>query len=157
MRSEQAHRKRSSGAFRLRTGGALKAFRQIFLSTLFAVAAPPAFAEVCDKLRPLWMPGTPTSAWDEMINLFASPPALILLFASILAVRFRSKWSALAATALWTVLVTRVVSWDPTSVTSLALAEGCVGPPTLFITAVAAICVAMILYTAPNRRKDSET
>ena len=34
-----------------------------------------------------------------------------------------------------------------------AVKEGCIGSPTLFIGVVAAICVAMILYTAPRAER----
>ncbi|MBN7784888.1 hypothetical protein JYP51_08160 [Ponticoccus gilvus] len=91
-----------------------------------------ALAEVCDKVRPLWNP--------------AEGPASAL--------RFRSSWGGLAAVCGWSALVFVIVfgdAQDPTGITPLARAEGCIGSPALFIALVAAICVGTVVYTAPGR------
>ena len=112
-----------------------------------------AFAEVCDKVRPTWTPGTEATAFGELIALMGTPPSLVLLVASALAVRFRHQWGALIVVLLWTAWVSVVTFYGADGeIQKLAVAEGCVGSPTLFIAAVAAICVAMILYTAPLKR-----
>ena len=120
---------------------------------ILALLPTPALAEVCDKERPFWTPGAPATAFDEMIALFSSPAALVLLALSVAVVLRRSQWGALALVVLWTML-SSVVAFnlipDPTGIRELAIAEGCIGPPTLFLTAVTAICVAMILYTNPR-------
>ena len=110
-----------------------------------------AFAEVCDKVRPLWEPGAPATAFGEMIALFGTPPSLILLVASALVLRFRHKWAGLAVVVLWSTwltLVTVVSAKD--DIQQQAVIEGCVGSPTLFIAAVAAICIGIVLYTSPR-------
>ena len=115
-----------------------------------------AWAEVCDKVRPDW-DGIPEDGLGEAIALFSTVPSLVLLVATALVIRFRSSWGALAVCVLWTAFVS-FISFpfaDKGTVMPLARAEGCVGSPTLFIGIVAAICVAMILYTAPrNTRTD---
>ena len=86
----------------------------------------------------------------EAINLFLSPAGIALLLLSVIALRFRHQWIGLAAVILWTVFITVVTMADPTGLRPQAMAEGCVGPPTLFIVAVAAICVGIVLYTKPR-------
>ncbi len=118
-------------------------------SLLLFLLPRPAWAEVCDKERPGW-DGDTVTALGEAFNLFTSPAGLILLAISIFALRFRNQWIGLAAVLLWTVFITMITMADPTGIRSLARAEGCIGPPTLFIVAVAAICVGIVLYTKPR-------
>lgn len=118
---------------------------------ILAVLPGPAWAEVCDKIRPMWTPGTPATAWDEMLHLLASPISLALLAATALAVRFRSQWGALGVVVAWTVWTSLIAfADDDDAVQQLATAEGCIGPPTLFLGLITAICVATILYTVPR-------
>jgi len=108
-----------------------------------------SWAEVCDKARPGW-DGTPVGIVGEAISLFLSPAGLALLLMSAVALRFRHQWVGLAAVILWTIFITVVTMADPTGVRAQAMVEGCIGPPTLFIVAVAAICVGIVLYTKPR-------
>lgn len=120
------------------------------LATLACIIAPmSAMAEVCDKERPNW-DGLPISGFAEALTQFSSPAALFLLAASALAIRFRNQWAALAVMLLWTGLISIITMIDPSGVNAAARAEGCAGSATLFIVAVTAICVGMILYTAPR-------
>ena len=114
-----------------------------------------AVAEVCDKVRPLWAPGAPATAWDEFLGLIATPPSLVLLVLSALAVRFRHQWGALVVVVLWSAWVSLVALSAPDEIRAAAIAEGCIGSPVLFIGVVAAICVAMILYTTPRQGRES--
>ena len=109
----------------------------------------PAMAETCVLQRPNW-DGTPVSAMDEAIQLTSSPVTLILIAVTLLVLRFRSQWGGVAVVVLWTILVSMLTMADPTGTRAPGMIEGCIGSPTLFITAVAAICVATILYTAPR-------
>ncbi len=106
-------------------------------------------AEVCDKERPAW-DGLPESGIGEAIALFSAAPSLILLLATALVIRFRSSWGALAVAVLWAFLVSLLAFKGPGDIAMQAIAEGCIGSPTLFIATVTAISVAMILYTAPR-------
>ncbi|GGX43676.1 hypothetical protein GCM10007385_09490 [Tateyamaria omphalii] len=107
------------------------------------------WAGVCDKERPGW-DGAPVGAIGEATNLFLSPAGVALLLLSLVALRFRHQWIGLVAVILWTVFITVITMADPTGVRALAMVEGCVGPPTLFIVAVAAICVGIVLCTKPR-------
>jgi hypothetical protein len=119
------------------------------LTTAFAatILPLPARAEVCDKVRPLWEPGTPATAWDELIGLMATPPSLLLLLVSMLALRFRHQWGVLVAVVGWSIWVSLVALSTPDDIRSAAIAEGCIGSPVLFILVVAAICGGLILFT----------
>ncbi len=97
--------------------------------------------------RPGW-DGAPVSALQEALFLASSPAALVLFAGTVLALRFKSQWGALAVVVGWTAFVTFLTMLAPTS-RKAALAEGCVGSPALFIGIIAAICVGMIFYTAP--------
>ena len=88
---------------------------------------------------------------SEAIALFSSPPALILLIATAIAVRLRHQWGALVVVLGWTALVSFVSVFRPDAeLHAAAVHEGCAGSAALFIGTVTAICIAMILYTAPR-------
>lgn len=118
----------------------------------FLFSATPALAEVCDEARPNW-DGGPVSAFQEAVFLFATFPSLALILATAVAVRFRSQWGGLAVVVLWSGLITIFTATDPTGLGEFALSEGCVGSPALFIAAVTAICIAVILYTLPRKTR----
>lgn len=121
---------------------------------MLALLPSTALADVCSNTRPGW-DGVPVSLVQEAIFLFSTPFSLALILASLLAIRFRHQWGALVVVVLWTIVVTMVTMADPTGVRDVAISEGCVGSPTLFIGIVAAICVGMMLYTSPGKAPDS--
>lgn len=106
-----------------------------------------ALAQVCSEEAPGW-DGTPVTAVEEALSLGSSPAVLVLLLLTALAVRFKSQWGALVLVLLWTALVSFLTMFAPDT-RAIAMAEGCVGSPALFIALIAAICVGMIFYTAP--------
>ncbi|WP_299286381.1 hypothetical protein [uncultured Tateyamaria sp.] len=112
-----------------------------------------AHAEACAILRPDW-DGTSVSAIGEAVGLLTAPMGLFLLAATVMAVLVRSQWGGLVAVLLWTAFITFVTMADSDGQRPAAMAEGCVGPPTLFIAAAAAICVAVVLYTMPHKSGD---
>lgn len=112
----------------------------------------PALAEVCDEVRPGW-DGAPATAWSEALFLAGTVPVLVLILASAVVFRFRSQWGGLVVVVLWTILITLLSMIDPGGLRAVARAEGCVGSLALFIAAAAAICVAIILYTAPIKKR----
>lgn len=127
---------------------------RIALASGMGLAAAPAWAEVCDKVRPNWDPGTPATAWSELIGLMGTPPSLVLLLLTGLVLRFRHQWGGVAIVVLWTIWISVLVFLGAdTEAQKLAIQEGCVGSPTLFIAVIAAICVATILYTAPRSQR----
>lgn len=117
-----------------------------------------ARAEVCGKERPFWDPATGrATALDEALHFAASPLTLILLVATALAIRFKSSWAGLAVVCGWSGFVGLITfgnNSDPTGIHQIALQEGCIGSPALFIALVAAISVATIIYTSPRPARD---
>ncbi|WP_299147039.1 hypothetical protein [uncultured Tateyamaria sp.] len=133
----------------------MKRTKRTFAAIGAAVLAWPtvAHAYACTTLRPDW-DGTPASAVGETIGLLTAPMGLFLLAATVMAVLVRSQWGGLVAVLLWTAFITFVTMADSDGQRTLAMAEGCVGPPTLFIATAAAICVAIVLYTMPRKSGD---
>lgn len=119
---------------------------------ILALLPAPALAEVCDTERPSW-DGSPVSAIDEAIALFSSPPVFLLLLATVIAIRFRLKKMAPGVAVLWTIAVSMVAMPTTNSIRLAGITEGCIGSPTLFIALVGALCLGMILYTAPTAKQ----
>ncbi|MGB7318701.1 MAG: hypothetical protein WBC85_12110 [Planktotalea sp.] len=109
-------------------------------------------AGVCDKARPNW-DGIPVTGVGEAIALASAPASLVLFALTLLAIRFRNQWAALVVLILWVGYASLLTMADPTGISVLAQAEGCIGSPTLFITAVTAICIGMIMYTTPKEAR----
>ena len=126
-------------------------WRSVTVPMLSALLPTAAWAEVCDKERPGW-DGQPVGMLGEAVNLFLSPAGIALLVLSVIALRLRHQWVGLVAVILWTVFITVVTMADPTGLRPQAMVEGCIGSPALFIVAVAAICVGIVLYTKPRDR-----
>lgn len=119
-----------------------------------ALLPAPAWAEVCEKLRPGWE-GGPVSMVDEAISIFTSPLSLILLVATAFAFRFRSQWATMAVCAGWSLLVTAFTFFDPTGgLRRQAEVEGCIGSPALFIALAGALCVGLALCTGTPAKKE---
>ena len=110
-----------------------------------------ALAEICSVQRPNWN-GVPVTMVQEAILLASSPVALVLFLGSALAIRFRNQWAALVTVVCWTLFVSFLSMFAPSARTA-GMAEGCIGSPALFIGIIAAICVGMILYTAPQKAR----
>lgn len=120
-----------------------------------AVCTPaPAWAEVCDKVRPNWVPGTDPTLLGEAIALLSMPVSLVLLITSALCIRLGRQWATLVVVVLWSFWVYFVATGDFGGIRQAAIQEGCMGKPTLFIVFVAVICGAMIVYT--TRRQDKQ-
>lgn len=127
--------------------------RRGLIAAALTVSPSAASAAVCSKVRPFVETGEMGTAFTELVSLMGTPPSLILLVLSALAIRFCWQWAALGVVVLWSVWVSLIAMAAPDDTLLLAIEEGCVGPPTLFIGLVAAICGGMMLYTAPRKAK----
>ncbi|MCC1492236.1 hypothetical protein [Cognatishimia sp. F0-27] len=124
------------------------------LSALVALVPAAARADACATARPFWDAGTGhATILDEALHFAASPATGGLLLATALAWRLRSARGGLAVVCGWS-LMAGIIAFGRTSdafgVSQSALEQGCVASPALFIGVVAAICIATVLYTAPD-------
>lgn len=127
--------------------------RGVILAAAVCVPAG-AHAEVCDRIRPDW-DGQAVSVWEETLALMGTPVSLLLLLATVLVLRFRSSWGALAVFVGWSFAVASFTFLDGTGgLLPAARAEGCVGSPALFVGVVLLISAGMMLYV--NRPKDKD-
>ncbi|MEO9684727.1 MAG: hypothetical protein ABJR46_03055 [Tateyamaria sp.] len=124
-----------------------------YIGSVIVALPGAAWAEICDKERPNW-DGTDVTAIGEAFTLFTTPVALVVLAFTIIALRFRNQWMGLGAVLGWTGFIALITTADPTGTRNLAIAEGCIGSPTLFIAVVAAICVGTVIYTKPRNADD---
>lgn len=135
--------------------------RRGLISTAILLGTAPlaAYAQtsVCSSLRPNWEAGTTATVVDELVALMSTPPSLILLVATALVVRLRHQWGALVVVLAWTVWMSTLTLGTPAPLTLQAMAEGCIGSSSLFITTVIALCVATILYTTRGAKKPPTT
>ncbi|WP_199536273.1 hypothetical protein [Phaeobacter inhibens] len=111
------------------------------MATLFPAAA---IAEVCA----FWKPSDgPATAWDELIGLSTLPVSLALLALAGIALTTRNRATFAIAAVLWAgiAFVVAVDRYENALdyVETYALAEGCLGPPHLFIGLAVAICAVM--------------
>ena len=144
----------------VRRGLSAKPTHFAILALLFTGTALPsaAVAEVCNKVRPFVGADEPGTVFTEAVSLMGTPPSLILLVLTALAIRFRWQWISLGVVVLWSIWLSLIAMSAPDATMLQAIEEGCVGEPTLFIGLVAAICGGMMLYTAPRKAKtDGET
>ena len=131
--------------------------RVVVAQFLQVVATSPAFAEVCDKERPLWNSSRgPASSWDELVSLMTLPFSLGLLALAAIALAVGNRHLSAIASLLWAsaVLVVAVDYFGPVldDVRYYAMKEGCIGPPHLFIAMAIAICLGMA-YSALRPRR----
>lgn len=120
-----------------------------WICALPALLPTMAWASVCATERPGW-DGLQVNAVGEAMTLFMTPISLVVLCFTIVALRFRNQWMGLVTVLAWTGLIFLITMADPTEHRTEAMIEGCIGSPTLFIVAVAAICVGTVIYTMPR-------
>lgn len=113
-----------------------------------------AHAEVCDKVRPDWLPGTATTQFGEALFLLTTLPLVVLLFLTALVAIWRSKWATILVVMVWGLVVALVLSEDPTGIQAHAMREGCVGLPNLFVGSVAALGLALLLNAFHSRHSN---
>jgi len=130
--------------------------RRLTAAALLIVAAGPAAADTCARMRPGWN-GEPVSVFGEFVFLAQSPIVLVLILLTAVALRFRSEWGGLAVVVGWSIATYLVTDWGRgNEMQTAAMEEGCVGSPALFIAVAAALCIGVVLYTAPiGKRKQN--
>ena len=126
------------------------------LAAALALLPSAGWAEVCETARPGW-DGQPVTAWGELLFLFQTPLVLVLIIATVLTLRFRSEWGGLVVVVGWSLATFIITGWgESNAFRQEAAAEGCIGNPGLFIAIAAAVCVGVVLYTAPLPRRKQD-
>lgn len=123
------------------------------------VIAPstPAWAEVCDKVRPKWDPEDgPVSQMGDLALFVLEPTGLVLLILVIAAGVLRIRWvTAIVVTLLVAIVALDVSAWvvEPSDVIKSALSEGCVTMPVLRPIALFAAGFALAVATWRRARR----
>jgi len=124
--------------------------------TAYLAMAAAASAEVCDKVRPDWVPGARETALHEALLLLLSPWALATLAAIAAAFALRKPLIAHLALALsigLVVVTAASVYLGDAMIYAAARAEGCVGPDYLrILLAVALLALAGAALLASYRK-----
>ena len=102
------------------------------LITGLALLSPaPALAEVCDKLRPGWVPGSPPVGWfGETLFTFTAPPAILLLALFGLAMWRGWRWLLVIVTLAAVTLAFLLYVGNGAEMAAMARREGCIGSQT---------------------------
>ena len=102
--------------------------RARLIAALALLVPAPALAEVCDKLRPGWMPGSPPVGWlGETLFTFTSPPGLLLLALFALAMWRGWRWLLVIVTLAAVALAFLLFLGNSAEMAAAARTEGCIG------------------------------
>lgn len=115
-----------------------------------------AWAEVCDKERPLW-DGRPTTGWSEAIILLTSPSQIILLAATILAIWYGWWIACFILAPIWVAFIPMMLTRDLDDMIWEASREGCIGSPILFMGLCGAISMASFYAAFKPRKTKKDT
>lgn len=98
------------------------------------------------------------TALSEFLWLLQTPIVLLLIIGTALAVRFRHEWGGLIVVVGWSLATFLITGWgSQDGATAAAMIEGCVGPSWLFIGMACALCIGVVVYTAPLKKRDTTT
>ena len=118
-----------------------------------------AAAEVCDKERPYWVPGTSPTHLSEAFHLYTSPFGLFALGTFLLACLFRKSWLFLVSAIVFTLLLAPLVAdsgfSDPSGIRQAGINEGCIGPQNGAVVLTAAFAAASILLAWKRFRSNN--
>jgi len=120
-------------------------------------AASPAWAEVCDKIRPNWSPlDGPVSAIQELMYFTTSPIGIGfgVLFALHLWFRTRLSFYLVLVACGFALLTETEIFWAPNHILAASYSEGCRGLPwlTLLVIVTGAICAVLWYVIGHDRR-----
>ena len=105
--------------------------RARLIAALALLVPAPALAEVCDKLRPGWVPGSPPVGWfGETLFTFTAPPALLLLALFALAMWRGWRWLLVLVSLAAFALAFLLYVGNGAEMAAAARSEGCIGSQT---------------------------
>lgn len=127
---------------------------RVALTATFAIAIPlsPAFAEVCDKVRPTWT-GETISTFGELTHFIYTTPGLIVAGVLAIVLLTRLRYTAIAGAAIALALAGIAVfeHFAPDEIAQAARAEGCVGSPWLVVVALTLSALLMLSFARTPR------
>jgi len=141
----------------------VKIVKHLFFSVvIFVFAAVPAYAEVCDKVRPRWDPASGrVNQFKEAYFFFSSPIGLVLLAFIVVAFFFQKRWISFSCSVLLVLVAALLVAdWYWLSQTPEGIAaihrsarhEGCVASPVVTSIALCLLAAGLILIDFRKRR-----
>lgn len=134
--------------------------KQAMAALLCLIAATPAVAEVCDKVRPAWTPQDgPVGQFEDLVWFLSEPVGLLAMGLTAGALLLGSAWvSAITIVILMPMAALYLFTWlKPDDIISFAIDEGCMTAPvfpTIALIAMAASIVALT-WVRPLRNAKS--
>lgn len=123
--------------------------RTALFGCVFGFASSPAFAEVCDKVRPLW-DGDQVGQLEELFHMLASPAGVVIVVLLIAAVSLRRMWFSIpVALALFGLSAVIFLDWFwlGDGIAYAAYREGCMGGVHLTVACLILAAVTLVLWT----------
>ena len=106
---------------------------RLVFGAFLGLLAGPAFAEVCDKVRPKWSPSSgPVNQLQELYFFFSDPLGIILIALSLLALFIKRTWLSIFVSMVLVVTAGLLIEnwyWPEDGVTHGAYLEGCTANP----------------------------
>jgi hypothetical protein len=138
------------------------AMKQSILFLMWFITSAPAFAEVCDKVRPAWDPKDgPISQFDDLVLTFFAEPFGLIIFGLVAATVLLRKPMFTACSIILLIipgvlsLTARLTNWlpsDPDPVWTYAISEGCVLPSPGLVPIVLVVIAAILAAVTYGRR-----
>ncbi len=129
--------------------------RRLGLCAFLVLSADPAFAEVCDKVRPDWHSSDgPVSQLQELYIFFSNPLGLLLISLCFLALLVKRTWVCTLVMLLLVAVAGLIAAhwfWPIDGITREANLEGCIAPP--FITSLVMLVLAIVVGTFGRKRQ----
>ena len=128
--------------------------KQVFYSIIVLFVASPAFAEVCDKERPSWDPGSGRiNQLEELYYFFISPLGICLVLLIAVTLYVKKRWlPILCAALLLLIAALSVVGWFwlADDIIHAAHQEGCRAAPFVMIGVLALTSFSLFQYGRPR-------
>lgn len=119
------------------------------------VLAGPAFAEVCDKVRPDWDPSNgPVNQFQELSFFFSGTPGLILVALCFLAFFIKRTWGSIVVALILVAVAILIAAdwlWPLDGVTYGAHLEGCTANPLITRLMLVALIVMVAVFGKPRK------
>jgi len=128
--------------------------RQAFCAIIMLFAASPAFAEVCDKVRPGWDPSDGSiNQLEELYFFFTSPIGIGLTILITTTLYCKKRWLSFVCAAL-TFLTAALIAvgwfWLGDDMLRAAHQEGCRASPLITVGVLALLSIWLIQYGRPR-------